>query len=329
LDREVALSADASISAVEKPPPGPVHSIFFNSAELRAGWRLVIFLLVLIPLFVAVEVFVFVLRRRGSIPDSVPILNDLITASLIFITTAVMAIIEKRDLADYGLPLRECLGRRFWLGAVFGLVTMTMVVAAMHVAGVIAFSKGTVQGQALATYATFAAITFVFGAMFEELTCRGYLLFTLTTGFGFWPAALVSSAIFGLLHAGNQGETAFGCFSTGVFGFLFCVLLRRTGNLWMPIGFHAAYNWAESFFYGTTDSGFLAHDRFLTVEVSGSRWLTGGSAGPEGSVLCVAIVLLLTIGVGFGMRGARFPDVTALKMNPRPAPEPDLPPVRS
>jgi membrane protease YdiL (CAAX protease family) len=150
-----------------------------------------------------------------------------------------------------------------------------------------------------------------------------------TTGFGFWPAALVSSAIFGLLHAGNQGETAFGCFSTGVFGFLFCVLLRRTGNLWMPIGFHAAYNWAESFFYGTTDSGFLAHDRFLTVEVSGSRWLTGGSAGPEGSVLCVAIVLLLTIGVGFGMRGARFPDVTALKMNPRPAPEPDLPPVTS
>ena len=97
-----------------------------------------------------------------------------------------MAVIEKRELANYGLPLRQSLGRRFWLGAVFGLVTMTMVVAAMHVAGVIAFSKGTVQGQALATYATFAAITFVFGAMFEELTCRGYHC-SLTTGFGFWP----------------------------------------------------------------------------------------------------------------------------------------------
>jgi hypothetical protein len=316
------------MSAIEKPPPGPVRRLFFNSAELRAGWRLVIFLAVMFAVGLGVGVVVHFVRGRGT-PQSTPIFDELIAASIVFLTTAVMAIIEKRDLAAYGLPLRQCLGRRFWLGAVFGLVTMTMVVAAMHVAGVIAFSKGTVQGQALATFATFAAITFVFGAMFEELTCRGYLLFTLTTGFGFWPAALVSSAIFGLLHAGNHGETAFGCFSTGVFGFLFCVLLRRTGNLWMPIGFHAAYNWAESFFYGTTDSGFLAHDRFLTIEASGSRWLTGGSAGPEGSVLCVAIVLLLTIGVGFGMRGARFPDVTALKMNPRPAPEPDLPPVTS
>ena len=265
--------------------------------------------------------------RGGRTPQSLPIFDELIAASIIFLTTAVMAIIEKRELADYGLPLRQCLGRRFWLGAVFGLVTMTMVVAAMHVAGVIAFSKGTVQGQALATYATFAALTFVFGAVFEELTCRGYLLFTLTTGMGFWPAAVLSSAIFGILHSGNPGETAFGCFSTGVFGFLFCVLLRRTGNLWMPIGFHAAYNWAESFFYGTTDSGFLAHDRFLTADVSGSRWLTGGSAGPEGSVLCVAIVLLLTIGVGFGLRGAKFPDVAALRTKPRTSTGADLPPV--
>jgi hypothetical protein len=142
------------MSAIEKPPPGSLHRIFFNDAELRAGWRLVIFLLVLFAVGLAVGVFVYILRRRGSIPDSVPIFDELIAASIIFLTTAVMAIIEKRDLADYGLPLRQCLGRRFWLGAVFGLVTMTMVVAAMHVAGVIAFSKGTVQGQALATFAT-------------------------------------------------------------------------------------------------------------------------------------------------------------------------------
>ena len=292
-----------------------MRRIFFNSAELRDRLAVGIYLAVMLAVGLGIGVVIHFVRG-GRTPQSLPIFDELIAASIIFLTTAVMAIIEKRELADYGLPLRQCLGRRFWLGAVFGLVTMTMVVAAMHVAGVIAFSKGTVQGQALATYATFAALTFVFGAVFEELTCRGYLSFTLTTGMGFWPAVVLSSAIFGILHSGNPGETAFGCFSTGVFGFLFCVLLRRTGNLWMPIGFHAAYNWAESFFYGTTDSGFLAHDRFLTADVSGSRWLTGGSAGPEGSVLCVAIVLLLTIGVGFGLRGAKFPDVAASARSP-------------
>ncbi len=325
------MAADVSLSPIEKPPPGPVQRMFFNDAELRAGWRLVIFLLVMMAVSLGIGFVVHVVRVRRS-PPPIPMFDVLVAASIIFITTAVMAIIEKRELADYGLPLRQCLGKRFWLGAAFGLVTMTAVVAAMHVAGVIWFSPGTADhGQQLATYATFAALTFMFGAVFEELTCRGYLLFTLTTGIGFWPAALISSTIFGLLHAGNTGETAFGCFSTGVFGFLFCVLLRRTGNLWMPIGFHAAYNWAESFFYGTIDSGYAAHDRFLTANVSGSHWLTGGPAGPEGSVLCVAIIVLLTIGCGFGLRGAKFPDVAALKTRrpptPEPAPQSDLPPV--
>jgi len=320
------LSADVSMTAIEKPPPSRLRRIFLNSAELRAGWRLLIFVAVFFAVGLGIGLLARVVLVRGA-QQSLPVVNELIAAGIVMIATAVMAVIEKRNLADYGLPLRQCLGKRFWAGTLLGFGTMTTVIAAMNVAGVISFSNGTAQGQALAIYAAFAGVTFVFGAMFEELTCRGYLLFTLTTGIGFWPAALVSSAVFGLLHTSNSGETAFGCFSTGVFGFLFCVLLRRTGNLWMPIGFHAAYNWAESFFYGTTDSGILAPERFLTANVVGSKWLTGGSAGPEGSVLCVAIVVLLTIAFGFGLRGVKFPDVAALRTQPRTAPESSLPPV--
>ena len=212
------MSADVLISTIEKPPPGPVRRIFFNPPSC-AGWRLVIYLAVMLAVGLGIGVVIHFVRG-GRTPQSLPIFDELIAASIIFLTTAVMAIIEKRELADYGLPFANAWADDSGWSCLW-LVTMTMVVAAMHVAGVIAFSKGTVQGQALATYATFAALTFVFGAVFEELTCRGYLLFTLTTGMGFWPAAVLSSAIFGILHSGNPGETAFGCFSTGVLVFCF------------------------------------------------------------------------------------------------------------
>jgi membrane protease YdiL (CAAX protease family) len=286
--------------------------VFFGPAELRTGWRLLIFLAALL-LSLGVIFFMLLAVRGRAAREPLPVLNDLITASVVLLATAVMALFERRKLADYGLPLRQCLGGKFWAGVLVGFATMTTLIAAMHLAGVVSLSKGTAQGSALAIYAVFAAVGFAFGAMFEELLCRGYLLFTLTTGLGFWPAAVLSSTLFGVLHGLNPGETWFGCFSTGVFGFLFCVMLRRTGNLWMPIGFHAAYNWAESFFYGTPDSGILARERFMTAALSGPKWLTGGSAGPEGSALCVALIVVTTIAFGLWRRTARYPDPAALR----------------
>jgi membrane protease YdiL (CAAX protease family) len=310
--REVPVSLDDSTSAINPPTPSRLRRVFFGPAELRAGWRLLIFLGVL-PLSLGVIVLVVLAVRGRAAQESLPVLNDLLTSSIVLVATAVMAIFERRRLADYGLPLRQCLGEKFWAGVLVGLATMTTLMAAMHLAGVVSLSKGTAQGSALVTYAVFAAVGFVFGAAFEELLCRGYLLFTLTTGLGFWPAAVLSSTLFAVLHRLNPGETWFGCFSTGVFGLLLCVILRRTGNLWMPIGFHASYNWAESFFYGTPDSGILARERFLTAEFSGSKWLTGGSAGPEGSALCVALIVLITIAFGLWRRTAKYPDPTALR----------------
>jgi hypothetical protein len=191
----------------------------------------------------------------------------------------------------------------------------------LYLAGALSFTEGTPQGSVIWLYAVGYGFYFVLGALLEEFSCRGYLLFTLTTGVGFWPAAVLSSILFGLLHTRNPGETAIGCFSTGVFGLLFCLMLRRSGNLWMPIGFHAAYNWGEAFFYGTPDSGLLSPERFLTAKLSGPNWLTGGSAGPEGSYLCLAILALVAIGFGIWQRDVKYPNPAALRKTlPAPAP---------
>ena len=98
-------------------------------------------------------------------------------------------------------------------------------------------------------------LVFVLVALREEFYARGYALFTLSAAVTFWPAALLTSAYFGYHHHGNSGEDWIGLVNAAVAGLLFCLLLRRSGNLWMPIGFHMAFDWGETYFYGVRDSG--------------------------------------------------------------------------
>ena len=82
-------------------------------------------------------------------------------------------------------------------------------------------------------------------------------------------------------------------------------MLRRTGNLWFMVGFHAASDYAETFIYSTPDSGMLAQGHMLNSSFHGARWLTGGTIGPEGSVLVLGVLVLLLAAV-YAMYGRRM-----------------------
>jgi hypothetical protein len=112
-------------------------------------------------------------------------------------------------------------------------------------------------------------------------------------GSGFWQAAWVTSALFGFVHTGNGGENWIGIFAAAAIGFIFCVSVRVTGSACWAIGCHAAWDWAESYFYGTADSGMVATGHFLTSHPSGNELWSGGTDGPEGSLLVPAVLLLL------------------------------------
>jgi hypothetical protein len=73
----------------------------------------------------------------------------------------------------------------------------------------------------------------------------------------------------------------------------FCFTLRRTGNLWFAVGMHASWDWAQSFFYGVPDSGVVEPGHFLQARLHGPVWMTGGSVGPEGSVLLFALIAVM------------------------------------
>ena len=110
---------------------------------------------------------------------------------------------------------------------------------------------------------------------------------------GFWNAAWFTSTLFGFGHTGNNGENWIGIFAAAFIGFVFCVSVWVTGSAWWAIGCHAAWDWAETYFYGTADSGFVAPGHLFATSPAGNPLWSGGTDGPEGSLLIIPIVLLI------------------------------------
>ncbi|MGB6974307.1 MAG: CPBP family intramembrane glutamic endopeptidase [Terracidiphilus sp.] len=115
------------------------------------------------------------------------------------------------------------------------------------------------------------------------------------SGSSFWQAAWVTSAGFGAFHTGNSGETAVGIFAAAAIGFVFCVSIRLTGSAWWAIGCHAAWDWAETFFYGTANSGNMPQGSLFNSAPAGRLFMSGGTDGPEGSLLVIPALLLLLV----------------------------------
>jgi len=111
----------------------------------------------------------------------------------------------------------------------------------------------------------------------------------------FWYAAWVTSTLFGFIHTSNNGESWSGIFAASAIGFIFCVSVWLTGSAWWAIGCHAAWDWAETYFYGTADSGLVATGHFLTTRPAGNPLWSGGADGPEGSLLVFPVLLFLLI----------------------------------
>jgi uncharacterized protein len=112
-------------------------------------------------------------------------------------------------------------------------------------------------------------------------------------GAGFWNAAWVTSVLFGGGHTSNTGESWVGIFAAAGIGLVFCASVRLTGSAWWAIGCHASWDWGESYFYGTQDSGLIAQGHLLTTSQAGQALWNGGSTGPEGSLLTIPVILLL------------------------------------
>lgn len=321
-----AITPPGTASSGDTPPPlapggtSGMNEFFFGSNGLRAGWRLLIFAAIIAAFLTALHYGSKLLSHRQQPQHAFSVTAIIIGEAIVFLlflfASWVMSRIEGRTIGDYGLPARKAFQKGFWQGAMIGFVAMTVLLGALRALGVFYFGTFALHGGELAKYAALWGVAFLLVGFSEEFSARGYALFTLTTGITFWPAAILLSIAFGALHLGNGGEDWLGALAAGSAGFLFCLILRRSGDLWMAIGFHAAWDWAETFFYGVPDSGQVAPGHMLNPSFHGPKLLTGGSVGPEGSVMCFAVLILCWLFFHFWLPEAKYPNPAALGTNP-------------
>jgi uncharacterized protein len=202
----------------------------------------------------------------------------------------VMARIEGCRFGDFGLPARPAFGRNFWMGALWGIASLSVMMVALRLMGVFEFGSLSLQGARIWKFGAYYAVFFLTTGFFEEFLLRGYSQWVLTKGMTFWPAAALLSFSFGAIHGANPGEAKTGLVAAGLIGFFLCLTLRRTGNLWWGIGFHMAWDWGESYLYSVPDSGTILPGHLLNSSLRGPVWLTGGSVGPEGSYLVFVVI---------------------------------------
>lgn len=265
------------------------RTLFLGPDGLRAGWGFAFYIAIFYPLqFLAVRwAGSFDFGTSGLWSNLLQELGLLIAA---VVPAFILSRIEGRPMGAYGVPARQTFGRLFWVGAAWGFASLTFLLVLMYGFHLFSFGTLALHGARIFKFAVFWGIFFLLVGFFEEFLLRGYTQFTLTRAMGFWPSAILLSCLFGLMHLENAGEQWRGLLAAAAIGLFFCLTLYRTGTLWFAIGFHAAWDWGESFFYSVPDSGTLSPGHLLKSSFHGPNWLTGGIVGPEGSVLCFVVI---------------------------------------
>ena len=289
-----------SIPAPPSPPPSHGNIFIGPAGLIRAGWGLLIFIAVIFGAGFVVSMIVRFLMHTHPhqhitvMTPSMGLLSEGMSVILVLIATAVMALIERKSVLAYGYQ-DKARGVRFVSGLIWGFIAISVLVLALWASHLLVFDGLTLHGVAILKYGILWGFMFLLVGIFEESIMRGYPQFTVTRGIGFWYGALFFSFLFGFGHHSNPGESPIGLISAGAIGLVFCLSLWYTGSLYWAVGFHAAWDWGESYFYGTSDSGLLVKGHLFSEHPTGKILWSGGATGPEGSMLIIPLILLMAL----------------------------------
>ncbi len=301
------------------PPPSGAGYVFIGKEGLRAGWGVLIYLILFIPPYSALTAGmrkILLLPASGAKgPAEAPASPRLIfiyclLVSLALLVTWILSRIERRANGVYGLGGDRKV-RRFLAGLVWGVACLSLLAIILVNTGFLVIDGRGLFGGDILKYGVFWFLLFLLVGILEEYFSRGYLQYTLARGLtgmykaafetphskalGFWTSAVVISILFGLGHGGNAGESPIGLLSAGLASMVFCLSLWRTGSLWWAIGFHASWDWSQSFLYGVADSGTISQHHLLDTHPVGKPILSGGATGPEGSIFVLLVLAVVCV----------------------------------
>lgn len=313
----------SSVARERAAPRRFLAKVFVGKDGLRAGWSALIFVIASAALLIAVKALFD--KHTGLRSDEFRLsdfaVREIILAGGSLLLTLIMSKIEQRPFKIYGFDGPRPLLTLF-IGAVWGVVCVSLLIVVLRLFGLLTFTSLALHGPDIVRYGLEWGFVFFLAGLFEEVLFRGFILYTLTRGLaqiygrrlddglsrqlGFWTASIILGSIFFAIHTSHPGDGPIGLFAAFAASLAFSVSIWRTGSLWWIIGFHAAWDWSQSFLYGVGDSGIFVDHRLTTSYPAGSPLLSGGLTGPEGSLFVLPILLLCSLIAAFTLRGGGY-----------------------
>lgn len=277
---------------MSSPDPSDRGTVWRASdGRLRAGWRLLIWLLGV--LLVAAPLNLALAGRVGVSAQ----------AAILAAAVAVVSLLVWRRLD--GLPPRRTLLApdgalaRVAGGLALGLGLVAAVGAILAVAGAFQLEPRSCQAPAQGAYLLRTLVLFGGAGAAEELLFRGYPLFALREAAGRVAAVVATAALFSVVHAANPHFGWLAGLNVALVGVILGTWVLQTGTIWGAVGLHVGWNWGLAAGIALPLSGLRFPPPCYVGRVEGADWLTGGEFGLEASVLATvawgALGLVLVI----------------------------------
>jgi membrane protease YdiL (CAAX protease family) len=273
-------------------------NFFFNEREkrLRAGWRLLIQLVLLFFMAGLLTLgFQSFWQSSLSIATAIP-------QSIGFIGSVWIAarLLDKRSLKHYGLSFNSQWIKDFNAGIIIAAVAIGSIFFAEWLMGWLSISgygweHQTTSSFIAALFSSFTAMLLV--GFHEELFSRGYQLLNLTEGLQFPSispriavagAVIITSVLFGLLHAYNPNASNVSTFNIILAGIVLAIPFVLTGKLGLSAGLHFSWNFTQGSIFGFPVSGSYLDTSFFLIDQKGMDLWTGGAFGPEAGLMGIA-----------------------------------------
>jgi membrane protease YdiL (CAAX protease family) len=245
--------------------------------------------------------FGIVFRLFGLLPDlylSLFLVELLLAVVLIALYKLFCGVIDDKPLAFVGLAFHGRWKAELGMGIALGAIMILAIGLLEGVLGVADFSwmlSAAASPRHILIWAVFSLVLFCVAGTAEELSFRGYPFQRLVDSIGPVGAVVVFSALFGLVHLGNRSHTWLSTINTMLVGVTLSVAYLRTRALWLPIGLHVSWNVFQGYALGFPVSGIMLPAALARPEIHGALWLSGGSYGPEGSLLSTGVITLGTV----------------------------------
>ena len=270
-----------------QPRPSPPN--FAARARDNSFVRLVVAIIVMIGAALGFGAVVHALLGE-DFAKTQPGLDLLVDVLSMFVALgayfAYVHLFERRSVDELS---RKGALRELAFGAALGALLLSATVGVMSALGY--YSVIGVNDVLIVAPVLGLSITSAVG---EEILLRGIFFRLVERALGTWTALAFSALLFGLMHGGNPNASLWTSSAIAIeAGILLGAAYVYTRRLWLVIGLHFAWNFAQALL-GIAVSGRVSQGLFKVL-LSGVELLTGGRFGLENSLVAVVASLFISL----------------------------------